>query len=53
MNRPDYLGPTAEAERRAQIIRATRTSGRRPQKPQDNDHAALALFAPTVAPSLL
>lgn len=53
MNRPDCLGPTAERERQAQIIRATRTSGRRPQKPQDNDHSALALFAPTVTPSLL
>ena len=52
MTRPN-LGPAAERERTAQIIRATRTSGKRPAKPQDNDPASLPMFAALASPSLL
>ena len=52
MTRPN-LGPAAERERAQQIIRATRTSGKAPLKPQDNDPTSLPMFAALAAPSLL
>ena len=48
---PGYLGPATEAERAREMVRGANACHRRPKAEQD-DPAALALFAAALEPSL-
>ena len=48
---PDYLGPSAEAERGRELIQARQATHRRSVAVQD-DPASLALFQAALEPSL-